>query len=258
MRSALLITVCVGTCCLPLRSTAADLAPERLLLGFEEDEIKVRILPVVGKFLDYMRPVEGGFDLNDRVGMLGGSGGVGPTWKLRSARASQGRFSLLLSGQKAVAPGDYVFGRGYHFAWDPLNFRPPEKAPDRRPRLDGSYAVVGPFYQQLHLLNYWGGRGLAVSSSAFRHFFPADWSGYDLLRFDVFSEKFANTFRIALEDEDIQRAAFERHSTWRGITAHWNCRRPRKPTTGEPTRPAPRCCPRSSRTGPRCERSSPS
>jgi hypothetical protein len=45
---------------------------------------------------------------------------------------------------------------------------------------------------------------LEFRGNAFRDLFPADWSEYDLLRLDVFSEKTAVTVGVVLEDEEIE------------------------------------------------------
>jgi hypothetical protein len=51
-------------------ATAEEVPGERLLLGFEEDEIQNNIVPALGKYLRKLTPVEGGFDVEAGYGIF--------------------------------------------------------------------------------------------------------------------------------------------------------------------------------------------
>ena len=168
---------------LPLGSAAAEKPArgERLLLGFEADEIR-RIAADMGippppkkpRFFMSLKEADGGLDLRHHY-ILG-------TWRVRPGECSQGALSLAISAS------------GYPFKDRIQRYRhvPPVRLPP----------APLPYYQGMGVDG--GYRLVFRTAGLFRTIFPADWSGYDLLRLDVRGEGVRQTFRIVLEDEEVE------------------------------------------------------
>ena len=179
--SALSALALLGLLCFVRAASAEPPKGEKLLLGFEADEIRkiaaaMGVRPPGEKTPYYMslRETDGGLDLRHHY-ILG-------TWRVRPGETSQGAMSLVVSAS------------GYPFTDRVQRYRhvPPTKLP----------APPLPYYQGIGVEG--GYRLVFRTAGLFRTIFPADWSGYDLLRMDVRGEGVRQTFRIVLEDEDIE------------------------------------------------------
>jgi len=178
---ALAVLAALGLLCLGRTATAEPPKGEKMLLGFEGDEIR-RIaaamgIPPPGKKPPYymsLKEVDGGFDLRHHF-MLG-------TWRVRPGKSSEGTMSLAVSAS------------GYPFTDRVQRYRhvPPVRLP----------TAPLPYYQGMGVEG--GYRLVFRTAGLFRTIFPADWSGYDLLRMDVWGEGVRQTFRIVLEDEEVE------------------------------------------------------
>jgi len=159
---------------------------ERLLLGFEPDEVKAidealskKTSILSSKLYSALKEAEGGYDLKCRYAL-----GV---WRIRTGRASEGEHSLQFHGApyrlvRAICRS-YSHVSGY--------------GEIRR-------ADLWPYYGGMREAIIFSGRRGLGTGGVFRRIFPSDWSAYDLLRFDVYCEGAAHSFRVSLEDEDIE------------------------------------------------------
>jgi len=171
---------------------AEEPVSEKLLLGFEEDEIrhiaKVVNTPDKGRspgsdVVASLKEAEGGFDLT-YLYVFGSRNRSGDcTWQVRSERSSQGKYALRLRGGSRLH--SYIC-----YQYDHMPYQDKEQP-----------AAQVPYYRGMGgCLAY---RALSTCS-VFRTIFPTDWSGYNLFRFDVFCEGGGQTFHVVLEDEDIE------------------------------------------------------
>ncbi|KKM16236.1 hypothetical protein LCGC14_1687860, partial [marine sediment metagenome] len=105
---------------------------------------------------------------------------------VRTGRASQGEYSLQLRQPSYRLRRDICKYR--HVASYGKNRR----------------ADLWPYYGGMSEAFGNAGRRSLSTGGVFRQIFPSDWSGYDLLRFDVYCQGVEHTFRVALEDEDVE------------------------------------------------------
>jgi hypothetical protein len=152
-------------------SGAADPADEKLLLGFEEDDMArldkaIKVTRKEGKTKDGKPFVA--------LESPGGFGALGQ-WTLFKGNASQGDYAMGIS---LMANPDYL-----HYA-------------------PGKVELPAEAVLYYGLLNYPHGARLHTCG-VFRRMFPLDWSDYDLFRLDVYCHEVKQTVRVLLEDEEI-------------------------------------------------------
>src|SRR5262245_4396842 len=154
--------------------SAAEPPPEKLLLGFEEEDFAR-----LGKAIKITRTEGKTKEGKAFVGWEGAGGFVQlGQWMVFKGKASQGQHALgigLVTNQQAIT-------------YSPTKFDlPPEPV----------------FYYGLLNNPYASGGSLFNTCGVFRRMFPADWSDYDLLRLDAHGEEVKQTIRVLLEDEEI-------------------------------------------------------
>src|SRR5262245_11914213 len=174
LQAAASLSLCVLFCRMVC---AAGDEKEKLLFGFELDELnKIAKIPSATK--GPPKEVEGGFDLAFSAA-AGGS-----TWKVRSAQASEGKYSLFCeSREESAHPPTIGSPRAY---WIPRWPQPAEQLP---------------YYEGLQKYQKFGLNTLGLMSRTG----IKDWSGWDLLRFDVYCEgQDEHMVQVALEDELIE------------------------------------------------------
>jgi hypothetical protein len=142
---------------------------EKLLLGFEEPEIKTWSAAVNG-VRTAAKTKDGVPHVVFRTAPTGSPSAQ--EWKLFKGKATEGdqAMALHLIGSEAF----------------------PFEVPDAPKRWHALYRSSG---MHSHALNTCG---------TFRRILPMDWSAHDRLRLDVHCEEFAQTIRVQLEDEEIQ------------------------------------------------------
>src|SRR5262245_60714322 len=152
-------------------SPAADAADEKLLLGFEEEEIArldkaIKVTRKEGKTKDGKPFVA--------LESPGGFAALGQ-WALFKGNASQGDYAM---GVSLMVHPDYL-----HYA-------------------AGKFELPAEAVLYYGLLNYPHGARLHTCG-VFRRMFPMDWSDYDLFRLDVYCHEVKQTVSVLLDDEEI-------------------------------------------------------
>src|SRR5262249_43302258 len=148
---------------------SAEPPSEKLLLGFEEAEVKQWAEALKGTRTD-AKTKEG----TSYVHLVTGPNGSpsAQQWRFFKGKASQGDYAMGLS---LMGPSE-----GHAF-----------KVPADAQRYFSMYRNNG---LTVYALNTCG---------TFRRLMPMDWSAYDRLRLDVYCEDVAQTIRVQLEDEEI-------------------------------------------------------
>ena len=148
---------------------SAEPAGEKLLLGFEEAEVKQWAEVLKGARTE-AKTKDGAPHVVLTTAPAGNP--AAQQWRFFKGKASQGDYAMGLS----------LMGPSEKFAFSV----PPE--PQRYYGMFRNNAVTS------YALNTCG---------TFRRLMPMDWSAYDRLRLDVYCEESAQTIRVQLEDEEI-------------------------------------------------------
>jgi hypothetical protein len=149
---------------------------EKRLLGFEEEEY-ARLAQAVKLTRKEARTKEGkAYVAWEHPGGIQALG----QWRLYPGRASQGDYAMGIS---------LVVPEQLEIVYAGSRFRVPEEPQAYYTLLNNNWAP--PNGAMLH------------TCGVFRRIFPADWSGYDLLRVDAYGEEVVQTVRLLLEDEEI-------------------------------------------------------
>lgn len=177
MPKQILARVLLGLVLVSTYCPAAEPPGEKLLLGFERAEVEGFADSLKAKLTD-IQDVQGRPCV--RVEMKGGR--ITREWRLYEGNASQGKYAAGLGLTR----------------W-----------PDKPMPFGFSQKKTAPFDNREAVMHYFGmfAEGdwtrLFNTSGIHRVFLPADWSGYDLLRADVYCQGLTLEYRLALEDEDV-------------------------------------------------------
>ena len=151
---------------------SAEPADERLLLGFEADEITRMIELLAKEKKEVKRTTEKSPDAVEQVtvGMTPWAGFR--NWTLRRGEASQGQWAMVMRPTKLST-------------WT---------GPRPGPNLDEVDRFYGLYERSIGIFNIAG---------VLRKVIPEDWSSFDRLRFDVLVKGLPQAVHVAMEDEDI-------------------------------------------------------
>lgn len=169
-----------------LAEATAHPAGEKVLLGFEEDEVKAWTAALKGERTE-AKTKDGSPHVVFRTAPTGSPSAQ--EWKLFKNKATQGDYAMAL----------HLIGS------EPFPF----ELPDAPKRLHAIFRTHGIRNQGLN------------TCGTFRRILPVDWSAYDRLRLDVYCAEVAQTIRVQLEDEEIQppldRSFVVKPGAWRTL-----------------------------------------